>query len=236
MRTSAIGHTLIKAFEVFVAHPYDDQDPVWPRRRITWNGAAWVYPDGSKIRGAPTIGYGFVIHSPADYTRDMTEPEASMKLLVRLPDYEAAINRGWAKSFPGRPDPTQFQGDAMASFAWNEGGGAVQTLIAHLAEGALDDEPRVRALFGAWNKWTVNGKLVENVGLTKRRAKEATLFLRPVEIAWGPGDVEKILASVHDTAMRDIEPFLEGKGSAFDQAKGPAGDDEPVPPTDPNVG
>jgi GH24 family phage-related lysozyme (muramidase) len=210
MKTGALGLSLIKAAEVFISYVYSDQDKQWPRRRLHYLGGLWYYPDDTRAPGTATYGYGFIAHTPADCPGDITEEQASEKLAMRLGDYEAAINRGWAKSFAGHPDPTQNQFDALASFAWNEGGGAVQKLIDHLSQIALDDAAAVQALFLAWDKWTVQGELVENAGLKLRRMKEATLFLRPVEIAWGPADVGNILASIHETAIADVEPFLDG--------------------------
>jgi lysozyme len=73
----------------------------------------------------------------------------------------------------------QNQFDALASFAYNEGVGALQTstLLRLLNSG---DTAGAAAQFLVWDKERVDGQLVESDGLLHRRQMEQTLFLQPV--------------------------------------------------------
>ena len=216
MKTGALGFELIKRSEVFVSYVYDDKDPQWPRRRLVWGVGRWQYSDGTPAIGTPTFGYGFLAHTYDDCPNGITEDVAADRLRLRLSDYEAAVNRAWSEFFGDRP-LNQNQFDALADFAWNEGKGAVRTLISHLATIDITDQDAVRPFFVSWDKWTINHKLVENAGLLHRRLQEVALFFRPIEIAWGPSDIDKILQSVSETADAETEAFRAGSAISDDE-------------------
>lgn len=70
---------------------------------------------------------------------------------------------------------TQNEEDALVSFEFNTGHLAGSTLLKDINSGNCD-HATIAKDFGQWNKIKVNGILVENRGLTIRRADEAGLF------------------------------------------------------------
>jgi GH24 family phage-related lysozyme (muramidase) len=70
---------------------------------------------------------------------------------------------------------TQNEEDALVSFEFNTGHLAGSTLLKDINSGNCD-HANIAKDFGQWNKIKVNGILVENRGLTIRRADEAGLF------------------------------------------------------------
>ena len=71
---------------------------------------------------------------------------------------------------------TQNQYNALLSFAYNEGIGALlsSTLLKKVKANASD--PTIRDSFMVWDKAHVNGVLVEVQGLKNRRKDEADLY------------------------------------------------------------
>lgn len=114
-----------------------------------------------------TIGYGSTTHNH-EITEGMTITlrEAKAMLKSDLYVYEIAVNN--AVKVP----LTQSQYDALVSFTFNVGAGALKrsTLLRNLNAG---DYIGAAAQFHVWNK--VNKKPVK--GLSARRAKEAALFV-----------------------------------------------------------
>ena len=114
--------------------------------------------------GVPTIGYGHT----AGVTMGMriTQAQAEAYLREDLRKFEQAVNNVLGCSV------TQNQFDALVSFAYNLGAGALRnsTLLKCLnagdVKGAADEFPK-------WNK--AAGKVLE--GLTRRRMQERQLFL-----------------------------------------------------------
>ena len=119
--------------------------------------------------GSPTIGYG---HTGPDVKMGMeiTEQQANELLDRDLISSENAVQRRVKVVL------TQNQFDALVSFTFNLGEGALKdsTLLKKLNaedyKGAADE-------FLKWNKNRVNGVLMESNGLTTRRQKERALFL-----------------------------------------------------------
>lgn len=115
-----------------------------------------------------TIGFGCTegIYEGLIWTRAQAD-EAFRKELAK---FEAAVNRLVTVEL------NQNQYDALVSFAYNCGTGALQssTLLKKLNKG---DYKGAADQFQFWNH--VNGKPVN--GLTQRRASEKNLFLKPVE-------------------------------------------------------
>lgn len=117
--------------------------------------------------GKPTIGWGHtynvklgqkisVAQAEVFFDHDYQEAEEDVKSLVKVPLDEHQLG-------------------ALTSFVFNLGKGnlAKSTLLKKL--NALD-YTGAGAEFTKWNKATVNGKLVELAGLTKRRKCERQLF------------------------------------------------------------
>jgi lysozyme len=151
MKLSSNGIKLIKQFEGLVLHAYQDVAGVW------------------------TIGYG-----STSYTNDKAvkagdnlkdEAQASELFSKTLQQYEAAVNQYVKFAL------SQNQFDALVSFTYNEGTGALKqsTLLKKLN---AKDYIAASECFSAWNKITDphTGKKVVCDTLTKRRAKEAQLF------------------------------------------------------------
>lgn len=147
MKTSQLGINLIKSFEGF---------------------SKIAYLDGASV---PTIGYGTTVVEGTPVTLGMTctEQEAEKWLLDDVSTFERAVTR---LAYP--PIKEQHQFDALVCFAYNVGSGALakSTLLKRIKANL----PIVESNFTVWNKITVNGKLVESAGLTRRRKSEYTLF------------------------------------------------------------
>jgi len=120
--------------------------------------------------GINTIGYGntYYMNGKKVTLKDkpLTLQQAEELLKFSLTTYEKAVD-----SFC-RDDISQSQFDALVSFAYNLGTGALQksTLIKKVNKNPKD--PTIKAEFLKWNK--ANGKAL--AGLTKRRQAEANLY------------------------------------------------------------
>ena len=143
MTTSINGFSLIKQFEGFREHAYQDVVGVW------------------------TIGYGFT--AGVQPGQQMTPAQADARLGTELLRYEDAVNR--ACIVP----PNQNQFDALVCFAWNVGTAGMAGSTVIKAHNRGDFQSAARA-FGLWNK--AGGKVWP--GLTRRRAAESALYLKPV--------------------------------------------------------
>jgi GH24 family phage-related lysozyme (muramidase) len=151
MNLSQRGLDLIKSFEGY-------------HRRL---------PDGNCIAyrcpaGVWTIGHGVTVGVKAGMI--WTPKQAEEALQRELEGHERAVLR------LVKVDLNQNQFDALVSFAYNVGNGALEksTLLKKLNKG---DYPGAQAEFMKWNK--AAGKTLR--GLSIRRAKEAALFAERVE-------------------------------------------------------
>ena len=146
MELSDRGIKLIKQFEGFSAKPYLDQALV------------------------PTIGFGTTHyhHRPVRMNdKPITKKEATYLLRSQVD-----VSYGKAVNHLVRVPLTQNQFDALVSFAYNLGVGALKssTLLKKLNKGKILQSDK------EFKKWThVNGKV--NRGLIARRTKEAKLFI-----------------------------------------------------------
>lgn len=121
-----------------------------------------------------TIGWGTtgkVNGKPITEGMTITQKEADDLFLRSLKTYEDAVNK-YVKVLIN-----QNQYDALVSFTYNCGPGALQksNLLKYLNQG---DYVKAAKEFQLWNK--AGGKVV--TGLTRRRAAEKTLFLKPMLI------------------------------------------------------
>jgi lysozyme len=128
--------------------------------------------------GAWTIGYGSTRYHDGKQVRpgDKLASEIQADALFRntLGQYEDAVNQLVKASL------TQNQFDALVSFAYNEGTGALETstLLVKLNE---KNYAEAAAHFLAWDKITdpKTGKKVVLETLVQRRKEESKLFLTP---------------------------------------------------------
>lgn len=117
--------------------------------------------------GVWTIGYGRIAGvKPGD---TCTAEQAAEWFAEELPLYEKTVNNSVTAPL------TQWQFDALVSFAYNVGRAALysSTLLKHL--NVLQYEAAA-AQFVLWDKGTVDGKLISLPGLTKRRIAERKIF------------------------------------------------------------
>lgn len=124
--------------------------------------------------GVWTIGVG---HTGLDVRAGLTiTHERALELLRR--DIQSVLVPLLARLDPLKVTLTPHQVAALASFAFNEGLRALlgSTLFQYIGEGHLESVP---AQFLRWNKLHVHGRLMESVGLTRRREREVALWRTP---------------------------------------------------------
>ncbi len=165
MQTSSHGDALIKRFEGLELEAYLDAAGIW----TLGYGHTGAYPDWLRFpahRLVDRVGPGHAI----------TEEEAERLLADDLKPREDALN-GWMINEGVALNQNEF--DALISFIFNLGFAAFKGSTA--ARWLREGKPRekVAEALTWWNKATVNGKLVELRGLTRRRAAEKALFLTP---------------------------------------------------------
>lgn len=122
-----------------------------------------------------TIGYGSTFYpnkanvKMGDVLRD--KEEAEVLLVATLKDFDIYVSK-----YTKAVTLTQYQFDALVSFAFNCGLGALgsSTLLKKVLSNPND--PNIVLEFAKWNKG--GGKVLQ--GLVKRRAKEAELYFKKV--------------------------------------------------------
>ena len=124
--------------------------------------------------GIWTIGFGTIIYEDNNPVKkgDVITQQRADQLIEREISFKTAkVNAALATV-----DLNQNQFDALVSFAYNVGTGALlgSTLLKRVKANPAD--PTIRDAFLVWNKAHVNGKLVAIKGLTNRRAAEADLY------------------------------------------------------------
>lgn len=152
MKLSTNGLDLIKHFEGY-------------HKRLP-DGSCAAYLDTLAKPHVWTVGYGLTEGVHAGMV--LTEQEASDRFAKELSGHEAAVIRLVTVPI------TQHQFDALVSFSYNCGWGALgrSTLLRRLNAGDYDGASRE---FRRWNK--AGGKVWP--GLVRRRAAEAAMFLDP---------------------------------------------------------
>ena len=114
----------------------------------------------------PTVGYGFT-HG-VKMGDVMTRAEADARLIEELRPYERAVWQACTN------EPNQNEFDAMVLLCFNIGIAGFRRSTVLKAHNRGDAQAAARA-FALWNK--SGGRVYE--GLTRRRAEEAALYLRP---------------------------------------------------------
>lgn len=148
MKISKIGIELIKKYEGFATFPY-------------------LCP-----AGVPTIGYGATYYLDGSRVtmndEAISEGEAEDLLYQMVVKYAEGVNR-YVTS-----DINQNQFDALVSFAYNLGLGALKssTLLKRVNADPCDED--IEYQFSRWNK--AGGEVLR--GLTKRRKDESDLYFK----------------------------------------------------------
>lgn len=147
MRTSAEGRRAIQRRE---------------GRVVDASGRHVPYFDG---QGHLTVGYGHLVNPGESFDRGLSEAEADELFSHDLRRFETAV--GDSVTVP----LTQSQFDALVSWAFNVGTGAVSqsTLVKRLNAGDYGSVP------GELARWNVAGG-VPNAGLAQRRSDEGAQF------------------------------------------------------------
>jgi lysozyme len=132
------------------------------------DGRFGAYPDPATGGDPWTIGWG---STGADIKKGVvwTQQQCDDRFVAHLNEFGASVAR-----LIGNARTTQSQFDAMVSFAYNLGAGnlSASTLLKKHKAG---DFKGAAAEFAKWNK--ANKKVM--AGLTRRRAAEAALYLKP---------------------------------------------------------
>jgi lysozyme len=154
MQLSEKGLNIIKNFEGLRLNAYRDVAGIW-----TIGYGSTYFHDGKRVK-------------PGD--RLASETQADALLRNTLGQYEDAVNQN------AKVPLTQNQFDALVSFAYNEGTGALResTLLVKLNEA---NYAAAAIHFLAWDKITdpETGKKIVCDTLVKRRKEESQLFLTP---------------------------------------------------------
>lgn len=193
LQLGSAGLNLIKSFEGFVPHPYDDLVV----------GAGGRYPEwkGGPLRGTLTIGYGHTNLSGVapKITQGMrlTEPEAAellVKVLAKV--YEPQVKR------LVKVPLSQNEYDALVSFVYNCGAGNLEksTLLKRLNAG---DYAAVPSELMRWTR--SKGQVLR--GLERRRRAEAELW-RGLNVV----KVEDTLTPKDVTVPTPSKPITQTKG------------------------
>lgn len=149
MRPSDNCYNLIKQFEGCRLKAYKDAAGIW-----TIGFGTIEYPDGSKVKEGDSI------------TTEKAEFLLKWQVLLKSGGVDALVK------------VNQNQFDALVSFAYNVGIGALKksTLLKKIL--ANPNDPTIEESFLQWNKARVKGVLTPLLGLTKRRQAEADLYFK----------------------------------------------------------
>lgn len=174
MRISQRGLDFIKGFESFVPYVYDDKVPA---RTINGRRAYVMWKRGDPIIGTLTIGYGHTDAAKYNLGRKLadlpdgfmiTQTEALQILDVDLDECEMYVNNTVKVAI------TQGMFDALVSFCFNCGPGALAKIVARLNRGNYADARAALDLY-------VNSGGTYMAGLQRRRDGEQAL--------WDEGDL-----------------------------------------------
>lgn len=156
--------------------------------------------------GVLTIGYGCTEGIRAGEV--WTKKQALNRFRQELAKHEAAVNRVVTV------DMTQNQFDALVSFSYNLGTGALasSSIVKQLNAG----KPEVAARFFApYCNAQVNGRLQPLPGLIRRRAAETAMFLRPDTPSEEPDMPQAVMAPpAGPTGSRKVTVANAGQGIA----------------------
>lgn len=159
--------------------------------------------------GVLTVGYGHTgpdVYPGMTITREHAEALLESDMLVA----DAGVRRVC-------PEATEHQRWAMVSLAFNIGVNAFAGSTVARLHAKGDYQGAARA-FGMWNKATVQGRLQELPGLTRRRAAETAFYLTPdvLEAQSMPQAIEPP-KTVSKTAIAGSVSVAAGAASIADQ-------------------
>jgi lysozyme len=123
--------------------------------------------------GIPTIGYGNTTYTDGAKVNmgdKITRDKADAMLFFTLENFGKKVDE------LVKTNVSQNQFDALCSFAYNVGVGALgkSTLLKKVNQNP--DDPTIELEFLKWNKGRISGQLVPLNGLTKRRQAEADFY------------------------------------------------------------
>jgi lysozyme len=153
--------------------------------KTSTNGVAFVDREEGEVlhlytdsAGKPTIGVGHLVKAGENFTNGITHDEALALLAGDLSIAEGNVNRLCPAAGAGTLSQNAF--DALISFTFNCGGGALQVSSVRRLLNA-GDMAGAAAAFELWDKRQdpKTGALVVDAGLLARRKREAALFLTP---------------------------------------------------------
>ena len=137
-----------------------------------WEGfKTTAYRDSA---GIWTIGYGSILykdHTPVK-SGDVVTPEKAEELI----EWEVNMKSKTVDAGTSGVGLNQNQYNALVSFAYNAGSGALLSSSLLRLVKANPSDPNIRAAFMMWDKAHCDGKLVEVMGLKNRRNSEADLY------------------------------------------------------------
>jgi lysozyme len=164
--------------------------------------------DLRKLHGNPwTVGYGET--KGITFETRWSKDEAHRHLLDRIQEFEGGVLAACTR------DPNPNQCSAMVSFAYNVGLGGFRKSSVLKAHNRGDFVAAANA-FKLWNK--AGGQVME--GLTRRRADEAALYLKPYSDLT---DDEELIAESADPVSQVIEPERPMTQSTINKASAVAG-------------
>jgi lysozyme len=220
MRITAEGIEKIKRHEAFREYAYPDPaSPLARECRKRGFKLKWGYEpakgiisklpaDLQQLHGNPwTCGYG--------ETKDVTfetrwdKDAAHRKLMMRIQEFEDGV----LAACTVEPNPNQCS--ALVSFSYNVGLGGLRKSSVLKAHNRGDFQSAARA-FSLWNK--AQGQVMP--GLTRRRADEAAMYLKPY------GDLtddEELMAEAAEPISQVVEPERPMSQSKITQAGAVAG-------------
>jgi lysozyme len=220
MITTPEGIEKIKKHEAFREFAYPD--PASPLARecrkrgfkVRWgfepakNIIDKLPDDLRKLHGNPwTVGYGET--KGVTFEDRWSKDEAHRHLLNRIQEFESGVLAACTLT------PNPHQCSAMVSFAYNVGLGGFRKSSVLKAHNRGDFVAAANA-FKLWNK--AGGQVME--GLTRRRADEAALYLKPYSDLT---DDEELIAESADPVSQVIEPERPMTQSTINKASAVAG-------------
>lgn len=143
-------YQFIKNEEGCILHSYKDSAGIW-----TIGIGSTMYKTGDRVKAGEVI----------------TELQA-----VELLKWEIKNKAASVSNFTSNLKITQNQYDALVSFAYNVGIGALQNSTLLKKVKINPSNPAIRDEFLRWNKIHIDGKLKVSDGLTARRKREADLY------------------------------------------------------------
>jgi lysozyme len=133
------------------------------------------------VAGVWTIGYGTTVYQNQHHV--MEGDVITMEQAEALLEFEVNIKAVDVSKALGNTDVNQNQYDALVSFTYNEGIGALlSSTLLRRVKADLNDLT-IRDAFMMWDKARVDGQLVVVEGLKRRRAEEADLYFTKSAIA-----------------------------------------------------